>query len=317
MNLKNLLLTTILTTVTSTIFASSLLDSIGVENQDGKKVILHQLDAKDNYYSLGRRYGVHPVVIMNFNKNAPLKLGQVVKIPTTVPFEMKSSSPAPSTTPSPVKVYTPPTAAAPPKPEQPQQPATAPPAPQQPNTIQYTEYKVGPKETLFSIAKRFDTKVENIIKLNGLKGNTLIPGQILKIKPVLNSVPQPVAPNNAVVSRDSTRPVFDTDTAERRLPNNRYGLYEKNEKGVAVWIDDVTLDSSKKLVLHRIAPVGTVIKITNPMTNRTTFAKVVGRFTENESTKDVILVMTKDVAESLGAIDKRFQVSISYGSPNE
>lgn len=316
MNLKNVLLTTLLTTVTSTIFASSLLDSIGVENLDGKKVILHQLDAKDNYYSLGRRYGVHPVVIMNFNKNAPLKLGQVVKVPTTILFETKSSSAATSTPPAQVKVYTPPTVAAPPKSEQPQQPA-APSVPQQPNTIQYTEYKVGPKETLFSIAKRFDTKVENIVKLNGLKGNTLMPGQILKIKPVFNSIPETVAPDNPVVSRDSTRPVFDTDTAERKLPNNRYGLYEKNEKGVAVWIDDVTLDSSKKLVLHRIAPVGTVIKITNPMTNRTTFAKVVGRFTENESTKDVILVMTKDVAESLGAIDKRFQVTISYGSPNE
>jgi hypothetical protein len=53
------------------------------------------------------------------------------------------------------------------------------------------------------------------------------------------------------------------------------------------------------------------------MSNRTTFAKVVGRFTENETTKDVILVMTKDVAESLGAIDKRFHVSLSYGSPVE
>ena len=63
--------------------------------------------------------------------------------------------------------------------------------------------------------------------------------------------------------------------------------------------------------------IGTVIKITNPMTNRTTFAKVVGRFTDNESTKDVILVMTKNVADSLGALDKRFHVNISYGSPNE
>jgi len=27
--------------------------------------------------------------------------------------------------------------------------------------------------------------------------------------------------------------------------------------------------------------------------------------------------MTKNVADSLGAFDKRFQVSISYGSPNE
>jgi len=79
----------------------------------------------------------------------------------------------------------------------------------------------------------------------------------------------------------------------------------------------IILDPNKKLVLHRTAPIGTVIKITNPMTNRTTFAKVVGHITDNEATKDVIIVMTKNVADSLGALDKRFHVNISYGSPNE
>jgi hypothetical protein len=53
------------------------------------------------------------------------------------------------------------------------------------------------------------------------------------------------------------------------------------------------------------------------MNNRTTFAKVVGRFTDSESTKDAIIVMTKNVAEALGALDKRFHVNISYGTPNE
>ena len=53
------------------------------------------------------------------------------------------------------------------------------------------------------------------------------------------------------------------------------------------------------------------------MTGRTTFAKVVGRLNDSESTKDVILVMTKNVAESIGALDKRIHVNISYGSPNE
>jgi len=51
------------------------------------------------------------------------------------------------------------------------------------------------------------------------------------------------------------------------------------------------------------------------MTNRTTFAKVVGSFTENAATKDVIIVLTKSAADALGALDKRFQVNISYGTP--
>ena len=98
---------------------------------------------------------------------------------------------------------------------------------------------------------------------------------------------------------------------------SKFGLFEKNEKGVATWLDDPSLDSGKKFALHHTAPIGTVIKITNPMSNRTTYAKVVGRINDNEATKDVIIVMTKNVAESIGAIDKRTHVNISYGSPNE
>jgi len=69
----------------------------------------------------------------------------------------------------------------------------------------------------------------------------------------------------------------------------------------------------KRVALHRSAPIGTVMKITNPMSNRTTFAKVVGKFTENESTKDIIIVMTKAVADALGALDKRFYCNLTYG----
>jgi hypothetical protein len=52
------------------------------------------------------------------------------------------------------------------------------------------------------------------------------------------------------------------------------------------------------------------------MNNHTTYAKVVGRFTDSEATKDVLIVMTKNTADALGALDKRIHVNISYGSPN-
>jgi rare lipoprotein A (peptidoglycan hydrolase) len=119
------------------------------------------------------------------------------------------------------------------------------------------------------------------------------------------------------MKRDSTYVAADDSIANHKAGANKYGLFEKNEKGVATWIDDASLDPNKKLILHRTAPIGTVMRITNPMNNRTTFAKVVGRFTDSESTKDAIIVMTKNVAEALGALDKRFHVNISYGTPNE
>jgi LysM repeat protein len=310
MKFTTLLFVTFLITITSTVFARPLRDSIGVENNNGKKVILHKLDPKDNYYSLGRRYKVSPKAIMAFNNNAELVIGNIVKVPTDRPFLETSNN-----TPSQAK----------PEPQQPvvrqepvaqklqqQAPANQ---QQQQNTL---DYKVSAGETLYSIAKRFNTTVADIQQLNGLSSTTLSPGQIIKVhQDSQNSSVQAAAQQQNIAKQDNTAVTAIDSANANKFNANRYGLYEKDEKGVATWMDSSGLDPNKKLVLHRTAPIGTVIKITNPMTNLTTFAKVVGKFTDNEENKDVIIVVTKNVAESIGAQDKRFRVNISYGSPNE
>jgi LysM repeat protein len=304
------------------LFANSLADSVGVENQNGKMIILHKLDPKDNYYSIARRYNVRPKDVMDYNNNAKMQIGTIIKVPTERAFNQTNSAPV-KTASAPTNnqvVHNAPAKTTTTEAATPSTPAN--------NQPEFTQYKVSAGETLYAISKRFQVKVDDIISWNDLKSNSLNAGQILRIKredpkaaPAIINAPAETAmtaPKDSALKRDSTRiaSVSDSSTANRRLPNNRYGLTEKNEKGTAVWIDDPNLDPKKKYVLHRTAPVGTIIKITNPMTNRTTFAKVVGSFTDNETNKDAVIVMTKDVAESLGALDKRFYVNLSYGSPN-
>jgi LysM repeat protein len=309
MKLKTLLFLTSLIISSTSLFAKTLLiDSIGIENLDGKKVILHKLDPKDNYYSIARRYGVKPGDIIKFNNNAPLKIGGIVKVPTDRSF-VETSKPA-IVKKQPDTVPTPQTPAVTIK-----QPATQSVA----NASGATQtYKVSAGETLYSIAKRFNSTVEDITKLNNLPSTTVTPGQVLQVKSGTADIKPPVVdhPIAQAIKRDSAVN-SGIDSADHKLNANRYGIFEKNEKGVATWIDDTSLDPNKKLVLHRTAPIGTVIKITNPMSGRTTFAKVVGRFSDNETTKDVILIMTKNVAESIGALDKRIHILISYGTPND
>lgn len=338
MKVKILLVIAPLLTLSISIFANPVVDSIGVENLNGKKVVLHKLDPKDNYYSIGRRYNVSPKAIMQFNNNAPLKIGGIVKVPTEQSFTQTAA-----VTPPPVQQTKPqvqqtvqqpkpqvqqPVAQQPkPQAQQPvvqqQAPAavttTTPPADTTPakplNMDNVQQYKVSAGETLYSIAKRFGTSVDDITKLNGLTSSTLTPNQVIKVRSGMPPEERPVAKQDAVVTtQDST--VAAIDSAGNKLKANRFGLYEKNETGVATWIDDTSLDPKKELVLHRTAPIGTVIKITNPMNNHTTYAKVVGRFTDSEATKDVLIVMTKNTADALGALDKRIHVNISYGSPN-
>jgi LysM repeat protein len=180
------------------------------------------------------------------------------------------------------------------------------------------QYKVSNGETLYTIAKRFGTSVDDIIALNKLPNNNITPGQLLTVRSGMPPAPKPDVPasHQDIIAKRDTVMVATPDSAEHHVPGNRYGLFVKEEKGPATWMDDPSFDPNKQLVLHRTAPIGTVIKITNPMTNRTTFAKVVGRFNDNEANKDVILVVTKNVAQSLGVLDKRFRVNISYGVQN-
>jgi LysM repeat protein len=335
MKFKILLSIAPLLTLSISLFANPVADSVGVENLNGKKVVLHKLDPKDNYYSVGRRYNVSPKAIIQFNNNAALKIGGIIKVPTEQSFTQTAA-----TTPAPVQQSKPQQPVvqqqAKPQTQQPvvQQQALAPvqqqaaPVPAQTATTTATDttpqkplnldnvqqYKVSAGETLFSIAKRFGTSVEDITKLNGLTSNTLTPNQVIKVRSGMPPEERPVVKQDAI-REDST--VAAVDSAGNKLKANKYGLYEKNETGVATWIDDTSLDPKKELVLHRSAPIGTVIKITNPMNNHTTYAKVVGRFTDSEATKDVLIVMTKNTADALGALDKRIHVNISYGSPNE
>jgi LysM repeat protein len=485
-------------------------DSIGVENNNGKKLIVHQIVAKDTYYSVGRRYNVSPKDIIAFNQNKYLQVGVIIKVPTNIPWGSDNSAPAvtasteggvieyivkakdnlnaiaekygttvneikklnnlkgnnlsigqllkiPAKNSTVLNTQDIPAQTAKAQPIPAVQPT--PPASTEQTMI---EHVVAPKEFLGKIAEKYGTTVEEVKKANNLSGNNLRIGQKLKIPATKNvdenkivsvsEQPTPVTdatkpvdatgthtvlrnetiftvakqygitayqlrklnnlPDNAItigqvlkvpagivtdvqVPKDKqaeqtvAKPATDTSKEESiihtvadgetiftiakkynvtayqirtankmdentikkdqkliipRPPQARsvndlsreeqqnepdstmvkdpklrrdpsvYGLSQIEEKGTAIWIADADLDSSKMLVLHRTAPVGRVIKLTNPMTNRTTFAKVVGKFTENESTKDVIIVMTKAVADSLGALDKRFLCNLTYSA---
>lgn len=261
-------------------------DSVGIENMDGKKVILHRIEPKETYFSLSRRYRISAKDIIDLNKQQPLKAGHIIKIPTGLPYSSALTPVA----------------------------AARDTAPQNTATSTFIEYKIGRKETLYTIAKRFETTVEEIRKENRLSSDDVKEGQLLTI-PQGRKTPPPPPPPVTVSNVVDTSAARETQTVT--VPADRYGLRQMNEQGVGVWIDDLNLPDGTMLALHKTAPVGTVIKITNPMTDRTTFAKVVGRYTETQETRDAIIVISKAAASLIGVIDRRFRVSISYGVPHE
>lgn len=348
-------------------------DSIGVENHNGKKLIIHQVVAKDTYYSIARRYNVVPKDVMNFNDSKFLQIGVIIKVPTNVPFSgTQNQSPIapngsddmladhivqkkenlnmlaekygttvneikrvnnlnsinlqigqvlkiPGKPVSQVPVQTAQVPVAQPKKEEtpiktwippenrykkPEQvPGKKEPVQEKPEEL--VVHTVASNETMYSIATTYKMTMDQLKAKNDLSDNSLRVGQKLLIR---GQYPLKNAPG--IEHIDTLNSIKDPAL---RYPASRYGLNQMDEKGTGIWIADADLDPSKMLVLHRSAPIGTVMKITNPMTNRSTFAKVVGKFTENESTKDVIIVMTKAVADALGVLDKRFFCNLTYG----
>ncbi|MGX1641967.1 MULTISPECIES: LysM peptidoglycan-binding domain-containing protein [Sphingobacterium] len=262
---------------------------------NGKTFIEHSVTAKDTYYQLSRIYGIPVKDIMNANNKKNLRVGDAVYIPFKEEEKKQDNKPAVVQN-EPINRDSKPLG--------------------DPNgeTIQakiLTEYKVGSNETLYSIAKRFSTTVDNIKKLNSLDSDTVREGQTLKIPD-----------GNVVVIQKETAPAAinlpipeNISKEEIEFETNRYGIREKKEKGIGIWMENLESGGRSNLALHRTAPVGTILKITNPLTKSVTFAKVVGKFSDTAESRDAIVILSKSAASYIGALDKRFLIEIAYGAP--
>lgn len=250
----------------------TIVDSIGVENIGGKEVIIHRVEPKESYYALSRLYKINVKDIITLNTNKSLKVGDLIKVPTNRIFNTEPAK-------EPEKII---------------------------ENQDFTEYKVGSKETLYTIAKRFQVSVDDIIVFNKLANSTIRENQFLKI-------PQNPLPLKEPRKSETIETIEELNS--RPLPADRYGLTQVNNQGIGVWMENLNTTDGKMLALHKSAPIGTIIKITNPMTQRTTFAKVVGKYSDSNENRDSIIIISKSTANLLGAIDKRFLVHISYGIP--
>ncbi len=268
-------------------------DSIGLEVRDGQEMIVHRIAAKQTYFGISRLYNVQVASLIEANNNKPLKIGDTLFVPTGRMRTSPSAEPAADTAAN--------------------TDADDTPVPLTDEEIgEYTVYKVGPKETLFAVSQRFRTSVSSIKRANGLTSDAIQNGMLLKVPH--NEIPEP--PAVAEAGPDLGDILVDGETEGSVAPQpNRFGIREHNDRGVGVWMDNLNQDAGNMLALHQTAPVGTVIKITNPMTKLTTFVKVVGKFAENAETRDALIVISKSAASQIGVLDRRFQIEIAYGAP--
>lgn len=117
-------------------------DSIGVETVNGKMFVLHRVEEKETLYAISRRYRTTVDSIVEYNKDADKGL-EIGQV-LKVPY-------TPKTTPTPK---------------------------QSGDVI----HEVQPRETMFSIAKKYGVSVDDIKLWNNLPSTALSIGQTLTIK---------------------------------------------------------------------------------------------------------------------------------------
>ena len=83
------------------------------------------------------------------------------------------------------------------------------------------------------------------------------------------------------------------------------------ETGLATRVEDSQWAPGHYYCMHKTAPVGTIIKLTDNETSKSVYLKVMGNMSVSEPSS-LILRISSFAANKLGLSDKPFDVEISY-----
>jgi LysM repeat protein len=185
-----------------------------------------------------------------------------------------------------------------------------------------TMHTVEPKETLFSISRKYGITTTQLKEWNGLQSEELKIGQSLFISQPIYTRPQSV--ESVVVKPEHPVRVEEQKPVEtpvvilpvEKVPTITITESIRNDdeilqSGLAELIEG-TEGNRKHLALHRTAPVGTILKVRNEMNNREVFVRVMGKLPDTGLNEKLIIKISKSAYDRLGAIDPRFRVEVTY-----
>lgn len=186
-------------------------------------------------------------------------------------------------------------------------------------------HTVEPKETLYSVARMFDTTEENIKEWNRLPSDRLSIGQKL-IVGTSQGLPGRSESGRLVRSEEEERPkdykynsnpisitqIGDPSQEDLEEGKPENGSVRKiTELGLAMVIED-TVNTKKYLALHRTAPIGTIMQVHNEMNNLSVFVRVVGKLPATGDNDKVLIKLSQKAFEKLSAYNDKFPVRLTY-----
>jgi LysM repeat protein len=198
-----------------------------------------------------------------------------------------------------------------------------------------------PKETLYSIAKKYGVTVEQIKSWNELKENSIKEGMILAIYPnapasdkkpdVISKQPEPTAPVPAdkpavITSNKPEIPIKEelpadaqpeenlnlTSLSKKFLAQQKTGTPQTTKGTAALMATSSPGNSTTYFALHKTAPVGIILKIKNLENGKITYVKVIGKLPDLDENKFVMIRLSQGAAKALLMGYGKAYVEISY-----
>lgn len=273
----------------------------------------------ETLFSLSRNFNVPVDAIRKANpslaQDSILRVGREIIIPVHIPEKaVVAPTPAPLQTPAnpaPGRINNNPF-------DKPQQVNAVANSPEKPaaQAQQMTEkapqgfiyHIVAEKQTLFAISRLYNVPIEDIMKWNKLPDNNIRMGMQLLIKPNTLQENQATTQPADNWSADDIKkePVAPPkNSLQESLHQNFLDAKSKGDSSVTerVTIGWVASENPKMsgsyFCLHKSAPVGTVVKLTNLVNKKIAFVKVIGKLPETADNINIAMRVSSSVKTDL------------------
>lgn len=280
---------------------------------EGQEFVIHVVELGETLYSISKKYSTPMSEVWKYNPtivDSVIVPGQILKIP----FNEKIMAPKPPITKTDVKPTMPPKNEVKPQ----QQPttnnntnantpkptnninATVTPKPIKFDSTKIVYHLVEKGQTLYGISRTYNQPVEKIVEWNNLGENPNIQvGQKLIVSPfgAIKIIDEEKKEVKEI--KPSTEPVktkvalndqqdFLFEEYQKQKSNSKTGA--KSERGTAAWLETGNpMMKSNYFCLHKTAPIGTIVKVTNLVNQRYVLLKVIGKLPETGENENVIL----------------------------
>lgn len=189
-------------------------------------------------------------------------------------------------------------------------------------------YKIKAGDTFYSLGRKSGIAAKTLQSINQMGPSDLSVGKMILLgyypleeREISNTDPMAVntssllEPPKEIETKPTNDDSFITSEGKSVLKDEMEELSYHEDRGIAIWKEEWKTTSGF-YVLHRTAPINSIIEMENPMFNRKAFGKVSGRIPESLYSSDVILIVSDGLARHLGVLDERFFVKVRYLQPN-